>query len=60
MVSVRTHAFLPDPSAMTWDGQPGCASCPLPKQHEIHNVEMPDGDVSDRLLGEHDLDEGAA
>jgi len=53
MVSVRTHAFLPDPSAMTWDGKPGCASCPLPKQHEIHKVEPPPDDVSDRVLGEH-------
>lgn len=32
------HLFVPDASAADWAGRPGCRDCPLPKEHDIHNV----------------------
>lgn len=54
MTAVKVHAFLPDGGARDWDGRPGCAVCPLPRDNPIHDVPEPVDDVSDRVLGEHD------
>lgn len=54
MTAIKVHAFWPDATAVDWNGRPGCAHCPLPRDNPIHDVPKPTDDVSDRLLGEHD------
>jgi hypothetical protein len=54
MTTIKVHAFWPDGTALDWNGQPGCAHCPLPRDNPIHDVPEPEGDVSGRVLGEHE------
>lgn len=53
---IPVHVFHPDQDVgRDWRGQPYCASCSLPKRHPVHEVpDRPDGDVSDRIVGERE------
>lgn len=36
-MAIGRHVFVADDTA-TWDGKAGCARCPLPERHEIHQM----------------------
>jgi hypothetical protein len=54
-MAIGKHVFQRDDTATTWDGKPGCARCPLPRDHQIH--EMPDNPAAEeeaRRYGERE------
>jgi len=57
VTAVPVHVLHPDLElGLDWLGRPlGCTQCPLPPRHPVHEVpDRPDGDVSDRIVGERE------
>lgn len=51
------HVFVPDAATADWAGRPGCRECPLPKDHDIHQVPEISQAARDRdaaILGERE------
>lgn len=49
------HVFVPDADVADWTGRPFCRECPLPKDHDIHQLPPTPADVAAheaRRLGE--------
>lgn len=61
MNAIRRHVFVADDTATTWDNKPGCAECPLPKDHPVHDVPEVTDEVRDetaRRIGEREDRDG--